>query len=85
MRYSYKLPSINVQLNDICLPGQDCTQQVSVQLGEAIVEVEGDASELIAFTSSTMKEVKSFIEWLPKGIAAINAVDKVAAENEDND
>ena len=86
MRYSYKLPSINVELNDIRLPGQECTQQISVQLGEATVEVEGDASELISFTASVMKEMKSFIEWLPVGIANI---DKVArgdfSKSEDED
>jgi hypothetical protein len=87
MRYSYKTPSINLDIQGINIPklssGDDTT--VNIAIGEGSFEVEGSATELIEFGVTVMSEVKSFSIWLVDFLADIEARNTASSPDKDDE
>jgi hypothetical protein len=63
MKINYTVPNIDVVVENVVLPTQLTDSNVEFHIGPSHVMIEGDASELISYSSNMLNIVKETVSW----------------------
>jgi hypothetical protein len=63
MKINYTIPNIDIAVENVVLPTQAANSNVEFHIGPSHVMIEGDASELISYSSNILAIVKDAVRW----------------------
>jgi hypothetical protein len=63
MKINYTVPNVDVVIENVVLPTQLTNSNIELHIGPSHVIIEGDASELISYSSNMLAIIKDAVCW----------------------